>query len=179
MKKSILLLLTLCVLLSSVCVITANAEEPLYTYDNNTKTLTINIQGEMKYDYINAPWLNIEYPEHIVIKEGITSIPDFGFSFGIHGNGGERLNNYDRIKTVKLPDTLKTIGWGAFDNCHKLEKINIPESVTSIGDEAFSYTKLKKIIIPGSVKKLGYGTFSDCDFLESVTLKNGVERSKR
>jgi hypothetical protein len=164
-------------MITSISIITANAEEPLYTYDSNTKTLTINIQGEMKYGHTNAPWLNIEYPEHIVLKKGVTSISDFGFSFAEHGNGGERLNNYDRIKTVKLPDTLKTIGWGAFENCHKLEKINIPKSVNKIDCCAFAECEnLKKITIPGSIKSLELDTFDGCKNLKNVIMKKGVKK---
>lgn len=176
MKKTIILLLTLCILLSSVGVITANAEEPLYTYDNNTKTLTINIKGKMKYSSDNAPWKDIEYPEQIILSKGITSISVYGFS-GTPDTFPEGYWNYNhRIKSVKLPNTLKTIKDYAFQYCYSLEKINIPNSVKKLGGMAFmECKKLKTITIPGSVKNIPYSTFILCKGLKSVTMKKGVK----
>ena len=48
----------------------------------------------------------------------------------------------DDVVEVILPDTLVSIGTGAFISCSKLEKINVPESVTGIGDGAFDYTRI-------------------------------------
>ena len=57
-----------------------------------------------------------------------------------------------------------------------LEKIQIPQSVTKIGDEAFkSCKKLKGIKIPDSVKVIGKRLFSRCDNLEKVILPTNIE----
>ena len=57
MKKLTIFFLSICILITSLVTIPANAKEKVYTYNKNTRTLTINIQEEMKYDYINAPWI--------------------------------------------------------------------------------------------------------------------------
>lgn len=41
-----------------------------------------------------------------------------------------------KIKTVTLPETVKKIEWKAFAECTDLETIYIPQSVTTIGEEA-------------------------------------------
>lgn len=46
-----------------------------------------------------------------------------------------------RIRSVSLPDTVKSVGWFAFRNCRSLAKAVCPQSVTSIGYEAFSGCK--------------------------------------
>ena len=53
-----------------------------------------------------------------------------------------------------------------------LQSINIPESVTEIGEYAFGdCIDLKKIHIPSSIKKIGIGAFSGCG-LEQITVDN-------
>ena len=176
MKKLTTLFIFVSILFTIISTISVSSEEQ-YTYDNKTKMLTINYINEEKTDIHFVPWINIEYPENIVLKKGVIGIPDFMFAFMKHGNGGERLNNYDRIKTVRLPDTLKTIGWGAFELCKKLKKINIPKSVNKIDCCAFSGCEnLKQITIPGSIKSLELNTFDGCKNLKKVIMKKGVKK---
>ncbi len=52
---------------------------------------------------------------------------------------------------------------------------NVTYSVTSIGDEAFSYCSgLTGITIPNSVTSIGWCAFSDCSGLTSITIPNSV-----
>ncbi len=50
---------------------------------------------------------------------------------------GERAFYYKKIKSIILPETLKTINAQAFANCHYLSSIKIPKSVIKIGTNAF------------------------------------------
>ena len=82
----------------------------------------------------------------------------------------------DYITSIVIPDTVTYIGDNAFSNCSRLFKINIPDSVTSIGKSAFaSCSNLKEIKIPNSVKSIGNYAFSGCTSLESVELSNNVK----
>ena len=69
---------------------------------------------------------------------------------------------------------VKVIGNWAFCSC-KLTSINIPNSVTTIGEHAFSgCDSLTSINIPNSVTMIGKGTFSGCDSLTSINIPDGV-----
>ena len=59
------------------------------------------------------------------------------------------------LTQVSIPNSVTTIGNYAFSACSSLSQINIPNSVTSIGDEAFSDCGLLSLIIPSSVISLG------------------------
>lgn len=59
------------------------------------------------------------------------------------------------LKEIKLPDGLTTIGRCAFLVCEQLEKLQIPETVTTIKERFLSGSNVKELIIPASVKNMG------------------------
>ena len=58
---------------------------------------------------------------------------------------------------------------GHLGGCSSLSSIIIPESVTSIGDGAFSdCSSLFNIVIPNSVTSIGSKAFAGCNFSNNV-----------
>ena len=74
----------------------------------------------------------------------------------------------ERVKNIVLPNTITHIGNVAFADCENLTAIDIPSSVTSIGDGAFSWTGLQAITIPTSVTDLGEQVFEACANLRTI-----------
>lgn len=75
--------------------------------------------------------------ESVTIPEGVTKI--WGSAF---------YGCSQKLKSVKLPSTLQTIGFQAFCDCDQLSEITIPESVTSIEQSAFgSATNLESVML--------------------------------
>ena len=75
-----------------------------------------------------------------------------------------------------IPNSVTSIGDNAFADCTSLTSVVIPESVTSIGDWAFTYcTSLASVVIPESVTSIGDWAFNDCTSLTSIAIPNSVE----
>ena len=78
-------------------------------------------------------------------------------------------------KNSVIPNSVTSIGNSAFSGCSSLISIDIPNSVTSIGNDAFwRCSGLTSITIPNSVTNIGWGTFQDCTALTLVYIGNSV-----
>ena len=76
---------------------------------------------------------------------------------------------------VTIPNSITSIGEYAFSDCLSLISIEIPNSVTSISEYAFTgCTGLTSIEIPNSVTEIGSSAFYGCEGLISVIIGNNV-----
>ncbi|MDE5877030.1 MAG: leucine-rich repeat protein [Muribaculaceae bacterium] len=75
-------------------------------------------------------------------------------------NNGRLISCLNTDSHVNIPSSVTAIGNYAFSGCEALQSINIPLSVTAIGDYAFSNCLiLHSISIPSSVKAIGKNPF--------------------
>ena len=73
------------------------------------------------------------------------------------------------IESYVIPNSVTSIGDGAFSYCSSLHSVFIPDSVTSIGDCAFwDCSSLSKIVIPSSVTSIGDSAFSGCNIPDNL-----------
>ena len=89
------------------------------------------------------------------------------------GNGA--FSSCYGLKTVTIGNSVTTIGNGAFDSCYGLKTVTIGNSVTTIGERAFDgCTGLTEVTIPNSVTNIGGLAFYRCTGLTEVTIPNSV-----
>lgn len=122
-------------------------------------------------------WFNKESLNTLAYRIAEGSIQNISAS-EIYGSTKIRdyvFRNCDSLKSIGLPDTVKSIGQYAFYGCNALTSITIPNSVTTIGSYAFSYcSKLTSITLPSSIKSIAANMFQYCTSLTSVSIPNSV-----
>jgi hypothetical protein len=88
---------------------------------------------------------------------------------------GDILESCKTLQQIVIPDSVTKIGNHAFSECESLLQFNIPSSVMSIGNFALCGCKsLKHITIPKPITKLGDAVFSRCDSL--ITINSNSSR---
>lgn len=154
-----------------------------YTTALNTpwKTLTVkNVVIEEGVQYIGAWAFTYKGTiESFKLPKSLTAIGQAAFC----GTGIESIelpdeikklhatfSNCEKLKHIKWPSNLTTIGEMTFNNCVSLTNIEIPDSVTSIEQMAFAKCNgLVEVVIPENVTNLEWGAFQECQNLKKVT----------
>ena len=146
---------------------------------HNCKGLTSVTLGNSVTTIGNSAFDNCSNLTSIVIPDSVTSIGDWAFyscpklsavyitdigawcSIHFANPSANPLTyaqnlylNSELVSDVVIPDSVTTIGNYAFSGCSNLTSIVIPDSVTTIGDGAFSFCpKLKNVYYTGTVKQ--------------------------
>ena len=135
----------------------------------------------------------------VTIGSGVTNIGDYAFykctSLAEINVGSDNANycsengvlfNKAKTKLIKyparrteieyiIPDSVKTIGAYAFEECTSLKSVTIPDSVTNIGNCALSScTHLTNVTIGSGVTSIGSSAFYGCRSLTSITIPDSV-----
>ncbi len=132
---------------------------------DNEGILTISGFGDMyDWDY-ESPWeLYYDSITAINIEDGITSIGNNAFDTSWTSNGYQ-------IKNAVIPNSVTKIGEDAFSGCRLLESVSLSNNLISIGEDAFGYCdSLKSITLPDSVESIDSGAFRSCKTLSSICL---------
>lgn len=144
-----------------------------WSYNAASKTLSLTGTGTIKNYGVTGinkvPWY--DYREEITtinVGEGITALGQACFFYCIN------------LTSVTLPSTLQTIAgneanYGSFRECKALKTIKLPNGLKTIGAMAFrDCTSLTSITFPDSLTSLGIAAFQGCTSLATVTYGNGL-----
>ena len=106
-------------------------------------------------------YINNELLEHLVVPDSITAIP-LGPLF-----------EYEKLKTVTLPESCETINTGAFYKCINLQNINL-DNVKTIGIYAFYNNALNAVSLNNivTIKRLAFGS---CNNLSNALIGTDLE----
>ncbi|MBQ6780289.1 MAG: leucine-rich repeat protein [Treponema sp.] len=112
---------------------------------------------------VNTPWWENRKDIIYVILEGnLTRIGDYAFYGLIH------------MARIKIPNSLESIGTGAFAGCG-IQNIILPDSITNIGADAFTGCgRLTHISLPKGITSIKASTFYGCGSLSTVVIPDSV-----
>jgi|GEM_PF-3064313 len=79
------------------------------------------------------------------------------------------------LETIRLPAGLTEIPVGAFFNCPKMKMEELPDTIETIGEYAFySCNEIRITEIPDSVKQIGENAFKKCESITEITFPDGM-----
>ena len=168
-------------------------------YDNHTPDGVIDIPDTVKKDNIDYTVTAIGYSafgslstpinvSSVFIPATVLSIGDSAFiycdalttvTFAENSQlksieraafwGSEHV--HPRFKEIKIPDSVETIGNGAFYECRDLERIALPSALQTLSSVTFyNCTALSEVTFPASLKTIESSAFSGCRNLSEVKL---------
>ena len=122
------------------------------------------------------------YEDHVLFNKNKTTLiayiareKNYTIPNSVTTIGEGAFNGCHFLTSIKIPNSVTTIGEGAFNGCYSLTSINIPNSVTTIGKLAFNGCySLTSINIPNSVTTIENRAFIDCKSLTSINIPNSV-----
>lgn len=105
---------------------------------------------------------------------GDLSLQSISIPNSIKSIGTCAFEDCKNLEEIIMPsNSLTDIGAGAFARCSGLESTTIPDSVTSIGNHAFSgCSNLTSITIPESILNIGSYAFENCNSLKNIIILN-------
>lgn len=86
------------------------------------------------------------------------------------------FQNCENLKTVTLPNSLECIEARAFARCASLTDVVFGKNLKSIGDRAFEECKnLSAIVLPDSLTNIGVESFSSCIKAKKIRIGKGLK----
>ena len=80
----------------------------------------------------------------------------------------------DQIRSVVIRTGVTTVGSYAFSDCNNLETVEFPNTLTTIGEGAFMNSNLRDVVIPDSVRTIEGNAFAGCGLMSKLSLGSGL-----
>lgn len=108
------------------------------------------------------------------VFDNCTSLKELKVLSGMVKMGSEVCSNCSSLKEVYTCDGIQILAKRSFQNT-SIEDISLPDSITSIGDEAFiNCEKLKTINLPKNLEYISSKMLADCPKLETINIPETV-----
>ena len=136
-------------------------ENVYYILYANAKLLLRGTGATYAYETGTSPFFENTDIKQLVVGQGITEIGNSIF---------ERCSN---LSTASFPNTLKRIGKRAFFQFSDggLTALQIPSSVDTIDEKAFTCQSVTTVILPKTLTTLGAYLFEDAHLLQAVRVE--------
>ncbi len=151
--------------------------------DATVKIISREDEGE---GYVNTLAVVADEVQSFWIKNEATN-PASGKTYKIIGIGAKAFIGMEQLaEVVALGDYIEFVEDQAFKDCPKLEAVNLPEGLKTIGNEAFrncqslyctynGNTYDDKLYLPSTLQRIGRQAFQNCPALKAVAFNDGLE----
>ena len=141
-------------------------------------TIPVPLEGIVdstgNYEYIILDDGTVQIIKHLKKEETEVTIPSVLDGYTVTSIGKKAFYKESSVTDIEIPKTVTHIGEQAFESTG-ITSLHIPESVEQIGVRAFrDCTSLTELVIPDTVAFLGRIAFSYCGNLERVVIGKGV-----
>lgn len=151
-------------------------------YEGDWSNLTIQSGNPAVEDAVNAQLFDFEFiPNNtaVIVKKYNGTAADVTIPSHYKGKPVTMIDHAafhdSAVTSVTIPDSVTSIPDDAFSFCSQLTNISIPNSVTFIGFSAFnSCTSLKSITLPSSLSTIQSSAFYNCGNLETIRIPVSV-----
>ena len=101
-------------------------------------------------------------------------------NFNIVGELNNRFSKNKRIAKIELGDSVTSIGEDAFYKCSSLTSVTIPGNVITVMYSAFERcSDLKTVTIENGVKNIQYEAFSGCSSLTKIIIPESIKKTPK
>ena len=196
-KRLISLLVAVCMMITMLplSAVTAFAVEPwsddptaddgVYKYaykvnEDGSNTATITkflgpVNSANTVDSANPDFYDIKIPATLG-GHTVTGLGEYSFSGYLSAAQSNEPYQFGRnIHSVTIPQSVTSIGDYAFSRCEKMDSLTINDATTSIGSWAFDECyKLTTLSLGKNITTIGDYAFLDCHTLDNVTIPDSV-----
>lgn len=196
-KRLISLLVAVCMMITMLplSAVTAFAVEPwsddptaddgVYKYaykvnEDGSNTATITkflgpVNSANTVDSANPDFYDIKIPATLG-GHTVTGLGEYSFSGYLSAAQSNKPYQFGRnIHSVTIPQSVTSIGDYAFSRCEKMDSLTINDAATSIGSWAFDECyKLTTLSLGKNITTIGDYAFLDCHTLDNVTIPPSV-----
>lgn len=184
-----------------------NAEKTKLLYYPNCYTYESYTVLDSTLEIADRAFYENSYLKQIILPEGLVTIGDYAFGVGADTHttaltsitipstvatigdyafyGAKQMQSVTFSKNASGASALTFIGSSAFRNCTALESVEIPDSVSAMGENIgwnmdrpdetasvfYNCTSLKSVTLPNNLVNLLSLTFANCTSLETVIIK--------
>lgn len=144
----------------SVISIGANA------FKNWSKLETVNVGNKLK-----------EIKDNAFLENNLLESFNQNGTSSLESIGSKAFYGCNKLSNLDLGNSLINVGDSAFEGLSSFVP-TIPESIETIGKNAFAKTGIKSLTLKGNIKVLSSGAFSGCASLTDVTIQEDAFKDK-
>ncbi len=142
-----------------------------YTFSGNEATVTYTGSSQTSSNSYKG---DIEIPSKVSYNDNEYTVVAIG-NYAFHGTS----SSYSSISSVKIPETVTSIGQYAFQYNSAMADLTIPEGVSSLGTYVFYYcTALETVTLPTTLTAIPSNAFYGCTALTKVAYSDADEENE-